>query len=803
MKNSIFKIKKFILLIFITTFLFNNYSLSEDFFFEGTEIQILENGDKLKSDKGVKITTSNDMIITADKFEYDKIKLELTVDGNVILKDNINETTIKTNKIKYFKNLEQIFTYDKTLIDIDENIAVVSKNIIFYKNKNQIKSNSKTEVKDRFGNTFYTEEFFFNLNNKVLKAKDVTIKDLDNNEYFLKSFFADLSKNNLYGKDIKVIFSSESFGNKENNPRLYGNIFESNKSESVISKGIFTTCKKRDGCPPWVLKADRVVHDKKKKIINYQNAWLEVYDKPIIYFPKFFHPDPTVKRQSGFLIPQFNDSGNTGTSVQIPYFKVLAENEDMTLKPTFFTNNNIILQNEYRKVEKNLKHTSDFSLFTSLLGDGEQTSKSHFFSNTEIELDDIFFGSSNLEINIEQVTNDTYLKKYKLNSPLIESETLMHSFIQYDGYNDNSSSSISMEVYENLTQKSHDRYEVILPNLTYSRDLESDFDLQGSLSFDSNLFQKQYETNKYQLNLNNSLVYSSPKKFSKNGLVKDFKLRLLNPNERLKTGYEGESKSKNQLLSQFMYSLTYPLKKQSTIGSSFITPGLSYRFSPNMTKNLSNKDRILDITNINSFDRLSENDAVEGGHSITAGIGYKKNDLSGNEKVSLELAQVVSDGPNPDLPNKTTLNKKYSDIIGNLKFKINDILNFDYSFMLDDGLNKSNFNSIKTSLTLNNLVTTFEYLEEGEIIGTNHYVGNETTLKLNNNNSLAFKTRSNREIDLTEFYNLVYQYENDCLRAALEYNKTYYSDSDIKPEEELLFSLTIIPFSKVDSTNLK
>ena len=123
--------------------------------------------------------------------------------------------------------------------------------------------------------------------------------------------------------------------------------------------------------------------------------------------------------------------------------------------------------------------------------------------------------------------------------------------------------------------------------------------------------------------------------------------------------------------------------------------------------------------------------------------------------------------------------------------------------MLDDGLSKSNYNSIKTSLSINNLITTFEYLEENEEIGSNHYVGNETTLRFNNNNSLAFKTRSNREIDLTEFYNLVYQYENDCLRAALEYNKTFYSDNDIKPEEEILFSLTIIPFSKIDSTNLK
>ena len=58
-------------------------------------------------------------------------------------------------------------------------------------------------------------------------------------------------------------------------------------------------------------------------------------------------------------------------------------------------------------------------------------------------------------------------------------------------------------------------------------------------------------------------------------------------------------------------------------------------------------------------------------------------------------------------------------------------------------------------------------------------------------------------MDLTEFYNLMYQYENDCLKAAIEYNKTFYNDSDLKPEEELFFTLTIVPFSKFNTTNFK
>ena len=68
---------------------------------------------------------------------------------------------------------------------------------------------------------------------------------------------------------------------------------------------------------------------------------------------------------------------------------------------------------------------------------------------------------------------------------------------------------------------------------------------------------------------------------------------------------------------------------------------------------------------------------------------------------------------------------------------------------------------------------------------------------------MEFKTRKNKKTDLKEFYNLIYEYKNDCLIAAIEYNKDYYSDRDIKPAEELFFSLTIVPFATISSPNTK
>ena len=73
---------------------------------------------------------------------------------------------------------------------------------------------------------------------------------------------------------------------------------------------------------------------------------------------------------------------------------------------------------------------------------------------------------------------------------------------------------------------------------------------------------------------------------------------------------------------------------------------------------------------------------------------------------------------------------------------------------------------------------------------------------MNESNSLSFSSRKNKTIDLTEYYRLSYQYKNDCLSASIEYDKEYYSDRDIKPNESLFFKLTIIPFNKKKNFDL-
>ena len=97
----------------------------------------------------------------------------------------------------------------------------------------------------------------------------------------------------------------------------------------------------------------RIFNDKQNKIVEYKNAYLRIYDKPVLYFPYFYHPDPTVKRKSGFLVPYYGSSNNFGSWINIPYFKVLSKDKDITFNPRIYADKSFLLQNEYRQALKN------------------------------------------------------------------------------------------------------------------------------------------------------------------------------------------------------------------------------------------------------------------------------------------------------------------------------------------------------------------------------------------------------------------------------------------------------------------
>ena len=109
-------------------------------------------------------------------------------------------------------------------------------------------------------------------------------------------------------QENKIEADKKIFDNQNQDPRLIGVSSKGQDNKIIVNKGVFTSCDNNENCPPWAIYADKIIHDKDKKQLEYDNAVLKIYDFPVLYFPKFFHPDPSVKRQSGFLRPQLNES---------------------------------------------------------------------------------------------------------------------------------------------------------------------------------------------------------------------------------------------------------------------------------------------------------------------------------------------------------------------------------------------------------------------------------------------------------------------------------------------------------------
>ena len=125
-----------------------------------------------------------------------------------------------------------------------------------------------------------------------------------------------------------------------------------------------------------------------------------------------------------------------------------------------------------------------------------------------------------------------------------------------------------------------------------------------------------------------------------------------------------------------------------------------------------------------------------------------------------------------------------------------------YNASIKNNLSDISYENFSTEISINNFVTTFDYLNENNSKSKNSYLVNKTKYSFDDSNSIMFSTRKNKTTDLTEYYNFIYQYKNDCLAASIEYNKDYYNDRDIKPEENIFFKLTIIPFGETSSPNL-
>jgi LPS-assembly protein len=808
---------KFAFIFLILLFSLSNLKnlLADEFIFKVTDLEILENNTIYKGNNRGKITTNTQVELESDNFIYLKKINRLETNGSVKLTDIKSNIIINAEKMFYLKSDEIIYTIGKTLINVDGKYNIEGYDLTLLKNKMILFSNKKTTITDNNSNFYKLDQFQYLINEEILKGKKVFYKNNEKknkeDEYYFETGFFNLKKNEFLGKDTNIKFHKTLFDDVENDPRVIATSSYGDEYNTYLDKAVFTSCKKTDKCPPWKVRAKRMNHDKVKNQIKYDSAWLELYDFPVAYFPKFFHPGPGVNRQTGLLKPEIGDHNTLGDSLYLPYFFVISDTKDMTLKPRLFNDDKFVLQNEYRQVTKNSLTLIDASITkghnSSKLDKGD--TRSHFFANTKINLDLEEFINSDLSINFEKISNDNYLQVFDfIKSPLWMSarDTLNSNVslnLEHEGYDFTS----SFTMYEALDGSSNsDRYSYALPTYFFSKNFFLD-NFNGDFNFSSNGDNLINQTNISTTAVNNNLTYTSLDTYSFNGIKKMFEFQVKNSNSMSDNSPKYKNTPQSEMMSAYFYNATYPLEKKNADGINTLTPRLSFRLSPHDMKNNSGSSRRIDVNNVYSSGRTG---VFEAGESLTLGFDFKKEKINKRDKLDnpnlekeiteineyfdFKLATNFRLKREENISIDSTLGETTSNIFGNMTLKPNKKITIGYGFSLTNDLNTFEYNSLDIGYLSDRLSTTFNFTEEAGILGDTNSIANTTILNFDDFNTLSFSTRKNRTINLTEYYDVVYEYKNDCLIAGIKYRKDYYKDLDIIPKEELFFSLTIIPF---------
>ena len=787
MKNRIF-----IILIIFYQILFLNKTFGKEIEFNASDIEISNNQNLTVANNGVATIKEDEIVIEGLEIKYFKDKSLIIVSKGKVSKID-SGLEIESDEIEYYLKKGKInFTNKVKIEDVKNKLIIYSDKIKYDVDEQKILGEGNIEIIDDFNNTYKVNKFEYSGKEKVIKFVNAKVFDKNKNVFDLEIAYLDLDKKEIVAKDIGLNFKISE--NSQNEPRLKGRSLTSNEKNTIVKKGTFTFCKKREKkCPPWEMSAEEIRHDKIKKIIHYNDASLKIYDRKIFYFPKFFHPDPTVKRQTGFLIPRLQDNSTTGLSLKLPYFLAMAENKDITLSPRFFNDDKFLLQSEFRQKNKKSYHITDLSQFFS----SDKSSKGHLFYNFKKNYEGQSFDDIELDVKLEQVSDDTYLKAYKVESPIINNYSNLTNSINLKLYDENRTLDANLNVYEDLSKTNNDRYEYV-PNFSFSRIIGDNY------SFRSNGYYKNYNTNITEKVLINDLEFNSNLKYLNNGFINKKRFLLKNVNSDAKNSEKFKNKGTSTLIPTFQTNYTYPLQKQSDEFNYTLSPKFSLNLSAPHTKDRSKDNVNINYDNIYDINRLGSSDLNEGGISATYGYEYTKIDKSNfNQIIKFGFANNLRFDENEDLPANTNLGDKVSDFVGLIEYNPNKNIQFDYNFSLKNNLVDQNYELFGFEYYLKNFTTKFEYLNENNSDSKTSYLQNETRYNFNDKNSLIFETRENKEKNFTEYYNLIYQFQNDCLTAAIEYNKEYYSDQDLKPSENLLLKLTILPFGGFNTPNLK
>ena len=602
------------------------------------------------------------------------------------------------------KTVEATKPKQKAKIEPSYNITNVldssaSETTDIYFSADELQSESKTNLVTASGNveiiredlTLRADKVSYDKNNDHISAQgNVILVEKNGNVVFADKINLKEHMQDADVENIKVVLldktrmAAQSFHKKADNRK-------------VLRKAVYTPCNVcRTEAPLWQIKAGKVIHNPEDKNIEYQNAFLEIKDVPVLYTPYFSHPDPSVKHRSGFLFPRFMSNNYLGASIQPQYFWDISPQENMIFNPILSTEKGIVYSGIFNKYF----YRGELNASGTFLQDRDDDNKNrgNLFLYGRYELNDYWVADT----DINYASDHNYLKDMSLPK---KDDSWLTSRLRFQAFDYRNYASVESYYYDMLSynlQKSNRPY--VLPIMGYEN--YSAPDRYGAYTKTvlnaASVYHKEDDSTQRLTMINSwNLPYTSPygEKYKLSASLKSdlyYIDRYLNPENEVYSGTTA------RIIPQIGLEWRLPFIKNTTNTSQILEPIIVAAVAPNQDNQpdkIPNEDsQDIELTDVNIFDldRYSGYDRNDTGSRVSYGLNWSAYDKKWGRTAFL-LAQTYEFNQEDNLLNQANETSHLSDYIGRVYAAPSNYFNMNYRFKIDKDDFKVNYSELSAS----------------------------------------------------------------------------------------------------------
>ena len=687
-----------------------------------------------------------------------------------------------------------IFLFNKNLLSKD-NVPFILNAQKIVNNHNESKVIATGDVEVIQGKEVLRADYleFDKIKNKVYVKGNVSILDKDGVVYFADYAEVDKGFKNGLSKNVSILFPDNSKMAASTGKRFKGTI-------TRLKKALYSACNCDDPNkkPTWQIKASEVVHDSKRKKISYKNAYLEFLGFPVAYTPYYSHPDPSVKRQSGFLFPSYRSNSELGTVISTPYYYALSPYKDLTIEPMYISGQRPLMYAQYRQRFHNGEVNAESSFTNADRRTRVKTysnkNRGHLFIDGKFDHSDFWrYG-----FNIKRTTDDTYLARYMFEGA---SDRLQSDFF-IEGFDDEHyfyATGIATQVQSSTYQSN--KTPLILPSINYNYQ-GSKKTKMGFVDFNANFLSltRRQGSDLRKISLQPIITYpfqdnlGNRFKFQAKTTVSSYMLSHVQRTN--KNDFKG---IKNRIHPELLFGWDLPLQKKQNNSIFFLKPQAAIILAPNRggDEDIPNEDsnsfEFSETHLFNSSLYPGDDKLEKSNQRIDYGLNFSVKSQEKNLNSDFFIGQSFRFRKNHNFGSTSGLNDQLSDLIGRIGFGFGKNLNLSYRFLINkDSLFTTRRDQFTVSTKIYNTDVTINYIYLEPTTGISDE-REEFNISLNHTFNDSYSLRYSIREDLSSTGGMLGQkfaltFNNECFTTEIGLNRSYYLDREIKPNDTFMIT---------------